>query len=108
MARVDSPPWPDRGAMGTLVVREVAGRDGRLLSLVDSFPETFLLTDALAMTYSARHCLHADRERGRCWLTVANGRAEYLFEHDPSFRESRCARLYQEIDWHPAPPEEGC
>jgi hypothetical protein len=85
-----------------LIIREIDCVDGKRRSVVDAFPDEMVVADRL-LTAANSHRIMLDAQRGRLWVSVANGTAEYTAERDVAARGYRCARLYADIRWTPEP-----
>lgn len=88
--------------MGELIIREIDCADGKRRSVVDAFPDEMVVADRLLAVVDP-HLMMLDARRGRLWVSVANGTAEYTAERDVAARGYRCARLYDDIQWTPEP-----
>jgi hypothetical protein len=86
-----------------LIIREIDCADGKRHPVVDEFPDELLVSDRLLAVVDP-HRMMLDAKRGRLWVSVYNGTAEYATHHDASLRAYVCARLYQDFRW--APPAE--
>lgn len=88
--------------MADLTIREVDGTNGRKLKVVDSFPDEFTASDTL-LRAADQGTISYDEQRGRAWVRVANGSAEYVVEKATYGNSYRCLRIYQDVQWTPPP-----
>jgi hypothetical protein len=85
-----------------LIIREIDCADGKRHPVVDAFPDEMVVSDRLLAVVDP-HRMMLDARRGRLWVSVYNGTAEYTAERSAAARGYRCARLYADIQWTPEP-----